>query len=509
MHHCPESSFFPGFLWSDPSLAGTSRLLWLTILLLLLIWAVRIFNISAFPPFIDETIHVYSTERFDDTGILFNAGLLRQFSLWWYAVFAPTSSADPMAVSRLVTVLCAMIGIASAIGTARLVAGHHAALFTAIFYGLGAYHFFFERLALADNVSSAMTTASVYFAARLIRRTNYGDAFFCGATLFLAFGAKTNALPFFIVPWLAILFLPRPASFHQRRCWLAIAVATSLGLSLLFVFLLHLRGYDYLFSSLAFAVAGNRSTSTESVLQLFDLSSILHHTADRLRMLLAYSGVGYMLIALSSLLFLVIRRRWFLFFAFCIPVAVLLVSGVQESRYWVTPLALLAISMSALLAHLVRLWRPFLLIVYSAIVVWLLTISIPIMLTLYRSPLESLLFDLDIREYIAADGAGSGLDDVISVLQAVQPMQVYGALANCDGLRYRAWRILPIECLLMRPDGQDRQAIASFARNIADANIYLVLETSPYAPSVVEGDVIATVTRPGGMASLTIYRLLP
>jgi hypothetical protein len=369
------------------------------------------------------------------------------------------------------------------------------------------YHFFFGRLALADPLSSSLVLVAFYFAYRLKIRVAYREAALCGLFLFLAFVAKTNAIPFFCIPVFAALFFwsrQRPATQHLR--WLATALLVGLGLSAIFVILLRLRGYDYFFSSFAFAVGGRYSATSAEATSLLNIPQILDNLRIRVEMLVAYSGWGYIVVSIASMLVCLWKRQWFLLSVLLIPSAVLMVSGVQESRYWFAPLALLLLAVTSTVVTFTRHY-PRNLGVLIGLAVWGVVTAVPLWVSSYQAPLEMPLDELDKREYIYADGAGSALDEVIAFLETRQPSRVLGALANCDGLRYRAWQKLPIECLKMSPSGEDADDIAAVANSINDPSIYLVLETSPYAPPSVEGIALATFERPTGLASLTIYQL--
>lgn len=490
---------------------NSSSRLYLSLLVLILaaFWLTRLSSLGGFPPFVDETIHIFSAEQVPQTGPLYNVGIFRQFTIWALTLFAPTASSDPIWLSRVVTLLLVMLGAAAIIGTARLLGSIQTALLAGLLLLFSNYHFFFERLALADPMSGAFTTLAVYFSARLRKRVKRRDAILCGFCLFIAFGAKTNALPFFIVPVLAALFLyQRPRAWISHARWLAWALGTALVLSGLLVLVLRLRGYDYLFGSLAFAIGGTRSASTETFRQLFDLATLLENIRVRWDMLVAYNSVFFAVAAVIALVTAVFTRHLYLLLCFLIPAFVLALSGVQETRYWVTPVATLIVLIALSAGIVTKRYPSAQLLIPILITAIGLAQSYQFWAYARTSPLLMPVFELDRREYIDSDAAGSGLDEVIAILEARQPALVLGALANCEGLRYRAWQRLPIVCLPMGPDGQDKAAIAAAASDPAlPDRSYMVLETSPYAPETVPGTVVDVVTRPTNLATLTIYKL--
>ena len=484
------------------------RILLLMIVLCLLFWASHNLAINAFPPFIDETIHIFTTEKIPTTNILFNAHISRQLTIWWYFLFAPTSSSDPIWVSRIATLFITTIGFAAVVATGRLIGslgGMGIAGFLLIF---SIYHYFFGRLALADPLSSSLVLVAVHFAYRLKHRYIYTDAILCGFFLFLAFIAKTNALPYFVLPILAGMFLwesHRPLVKNLK--WVAISLGVGLGLSAIFIIVLRLRGYDYLFSSFAFAVGGRYTTTASQAVQLFNIPQILEHLLIRVGMIVAYSGLPYLILAIGSLFFSLWKRQFFLLAVLAIPSSILVISGVQETRYWYAPLATLIMLIMFVLNDLATRHKFIERFFFPIIIVFGLVVALPFWLTGTQSPLNMPLDEFDKREYVNSDAAGSALDEVIAILESRNPIRVIGALANCDGFRYRAWQKLLVECLRMRATGEDATAIAVYANAFDNKDTYIVLETSPYAPAIVNGTIIAIVERPTGLATLTIYQL--
>jgi hypothetical protein len=218
------SSFF---IPSGHNLAKQRAFLWSLIALLLVYWAVRTWVLTAFPPFIDEAIHIDFGRDVLGSGPFAHAEEGRQFVVWLYIVFgAPRNAA--LWSARLATLLVLLPGFAAVIGAAKLLSNRWGAVFAALLLIFSPYHHFFERLALADSVSAATVMVAIYFAARLHRRIAYSDAVWCGLALFIACGAKISALPFFCIPIIAAITLqPRRAGVR----WATVALMIGLALT--------------------------------------------------------------------------------------------------------------------------------------------------------------------------------------------------------------------------------------------------------------------------------------
>ncbi len=477
--------------------------------LLLAYWSVRLMALSAFPPFIDEVLHLQVTEQMARISPLVSADLGRLFTVWGFALFYPLGS-DPIWVARLVTLLAVLLGFAAVIALGRMLGGRPSDLLAGLLVLFSAYHHFFDRLALADPISSALVLVALAFAARLSRRADWRDAALCGLALFAAFGAKTNALPYFAIPIIAALTLRPPgAGWRGRAVWAGLALAVGLGLSAALVVALALFGYDYVLNSFAFVATNTWTFDATPAVALLDAGRILGNIARTLDMLNAYAGTAMVAAGALGLAALALRRRGFLPLAFLLPVAVLWFSRPQETRYWAAPVATLWLAAAVAAAPLLRRWSARL-TAAALIGAWALAYGLPFMLDAAQPrALVGRLPFADFSQYAASDAGGFGLAEARDALLERQPAAVIGVLANCNGLRYLAWRELPVECPPMRPDGQDIAALATLMAERRTPGVYAVLEESPYAPPDAPGRRLLTITRPGGQASLTIYDLAP
>jgi hypothetical protein len=479
----------------------------LAVVIIGLVWALHLHDISAFPPFIDETIHIRSAELIATNGTpMQDVTLGRPFTNWWFTLFQPAASA-PMWTARTATILISLLTLAALMGIGKLAAGVYGMALFGFLYTFSAYHLFYGRLALADPIAGAAVALAIYFAYRLSRRAHWIDAALVGVLLFTAFGAKTSTLPYFGVPVAAALTL-RPASrlWSENLRWLMIALGVAFGLSAAFVVGLRVLGYDYLTNSLSLAVS---SRGTADPNRILSLERILQNARFTVETLSAYTGWFLLALLGLSLVGLALRRKFYLLLCLLAPVGVIWFNQEQQLRYYIVPVALLLLCGVIALADVLKQLRTptpqiaVALVGLGALVGWL-----PFAQTAFGDPAGLPLPPTDRAQYIQSDAAGFGLEQVLDALPS-DVQQVIGVLSNCQGLRYIAsprMRAL-ILCPPLRPDGQDIEAITTLLEESRRPGIYTVLEALPYAPAQSPGQQIAVIDV--GRPTLSIYSLAP
>jgi hypothetical protein len=402
--------------------------------------------------------------------------------------------------------LAALPGIAALLAVARLAGGRWALLLFGLFYALSPYHAFFERLALADPIAATPVALAIYFGCRLSRRIALRDALLTGISLFAAFVAKSSAAPYFGIPIAAVLALPR-AAFVPRLRWLAAAIGSTFALFALFVLITRLRGYDIITNTLTLAVSG-RGTIDQT--RILSLTRVLDNARLTVENLAAYFGAVPLLVLLACVVVLMVRRRWYLPLCLLGPVLVIWLNTAQESRYFVTPVALLLLCGALVLASIPRL-RP---LILALTLVWGVVYAVPFWLTAVRAPHDLPLPPVDAGQYLHSDATGWGFAEIYAILgdssdREPQPIRVIGALSNCQGLRFAAPPDFPAEivCPLIRPGGQDKADLAALFDASRSAGTYLVLEASPYVPETAPGELLGVID--AGRPRLAVYDLAP
>lgn len=479
----------------------TGGLLLFGVVLLLLFWWTRLNGLRSFPFFIDEGLHVFFSERTLETNPVVYANKYYLFSIWWWSLFGVPYAA-PIWLSRAVTLLACLPGVAAAVGLGRQAAGGWGALFAGLAYLFSSYHIFFERLALADPMSASAAIVAVYFGYRLSRRIRLGDAVLTGLAVFLAVGAKLSALPYLGLPvaaWVAFRAFDR----HNRAAglrWLAAALATEGVLMAVFVGVLVFVGDN------PFANASDHVGLETGPLGM--LARVPENASGMVANLVTFVGPLGMVVLGFSLLALLVRRRWYLLLVLIPPALVFLLSDMQSSRYYAAPMTLLIACAAVGLADLSTLaGRASRWAVLVALVVWGVTTGLPFLWTMNNAPLDLALPASDYHEYVVSDATGFGLADVAAVLDATQADHVIGLLANCQGLRYELHGRATVDCPTINPNGESIPALAALLEGNRNANTLAVLEALPYLPGTAPGQVVGEIRHPSGRPLLTVYRL--
>lgn len=477
------------------------------ILALLLFWFTRLPGIANFPFFIDEGLHVYFSEVTAQRHPFIYANKYYLFSIWWWTLFGVPFAA-PIWLSRVVTLLAVLPGVAAVIGLGRQAAGARGALFGALLYLFSTYHFFFERLALADPISASAALLSVYFAFRLSQRVNHWDAALTGLAAFLALGAKLSALPYLGVPVAAALFLRPPhATPRQRWRWLAVALVTEGVSTALFVLALVIAGRN------PFANAADHVGLSEGGIgeMLARIPRSAGYMLENLAGFITPAGVG--LVALA-LLFLLVQRRFFLLACLIAPAAAFLLSDMQGSRYYAAPMGVLLLCLAVAFAELSNAYRKPLKPLIGALLAFILLgwgwVGFrPFLAQMNDAPTSLALPAHDYREYLASDASGVGLETVRDLLRQHDAERVIGIMANCQGLRYESFGLFPVECPTINPSGETIPELEALMNASRAEDVYVVLEAIDYLPDSAPGRVVGTVNAATNRPRLTLYSLAP
>jgi hypothetical protein len=475
----------------------------------MVIYALRLPNLINFPLFIDETVHLYAAEVvLRDSSPLFQVWLGRQFTILWYALFGAPLAA-PAFVARFVTLLLVLLGAAALLNIARRFGGITAMVLTGVLYAFSAYHLFFERLALADNVAGAAILLSVWVASRLKKRVHARDALAVGVLLFLAFGAKVSALPYFGIPVAAALTLiprGRPVALTVR--WLGIALGSMALLTAAYVLGVRARGMDVIENSLSLA-ASARATVDLGV--LLSPARIFGNVIITVEVIASYS-IPIGLVMLIGLSLLLLRKQFYLPLVAIAPLLPMWISVVQETRFLVSAVALLlttsAIGTAYLLEQLPLIYRHVAVVGIAgvAFLSWW-SFALPMYTNVAALPLP----DRDQRQYLQSDASGFNLREAASFIsQRGDVVEIIGALPNCQSLRYMTLHTLPVSCPGVSPNPATGTALLELLEKRRETGVYLILERNPYIPQTVPGVLLTEINAPIlNRPTLAIYSLAP
>jgi hypothetical protein len=223
--------------------------------------------------------------------------------------------------------------------------------------------------------------------------------------------------------------------------------------------------------------------------------------------LVQYAGPLMAGLLLLSPFVLLVRRRIYLPLVLLVPLAPLLLSSRSESRYFLPPLSILLLCGAVAVESISLRYSPVVrrlaltVTLLGAALIWL-----PFAIALTTDPVALPLAERDRWQYITSDAGGFGLREVIEVLEAEQPQQVIGVLANCGGLQAIApdWAI---DCPRLNPNGEDVPALEALLEANRQPGVYAILEAIPYAPESAPGLLVATIEGAPGRPLLRVYAL--
>ncbi len=474
------------------------HLLVLSVGALLFFAALRLTALSAFPPFIDEGFSVEVAREILAGRLTPFATEARTFTIWLLALFQAPSAPDVLWLIRAVSVLVTCIGFAAFIGAARLLGGRQAALFAALIGLFSPYHFFYERLALADPLAAAAALCGVYFAARLSKRAALSDALLCGIALFAAVGFKLTVLPFFGVPLAAFLTLNKGYALGVRLRWLATALGSPILLTAAFAALQAWRGYNWFGPITAHNTGG------------FSLTRLAENIPQTGALLSGFFGLPFSALLVAALCLLVVRRQFFVPLCSVGILGVLWLNQTQYGRFFGAAFALLLLGAALGLADVLRrtAWRG---TAGGALLIaaWAALFFMPFRAALLAGEAPPTLPDAEYREYVSSDASGFRLEAVLSALHERGAQRVVGVIANCEGLRMRARGSLIVICPRLQHSGANREAVAEEVRALRQAGSFAVLEDIPYLPEQLEGEVVLRFQKPRDGTIYTLYDLTP
>ncbi len=474
--------------------------------LLLLIWLTRLIGIALFPPFIDEMIHVHGSELGYTVSPLVNADLGRQGTIWWMMLFQ-AHLGSPVWISRVATVLVLLPGIAALMATARLAVGYWGAVLAGLLFLFSNYHLFFGRLALADPIAGSVVLVAVYFAARLRRRRNLLDAVLVGVMLAAGVVAKINVAPFLGVPIAAALCLHADGKINirQQATWLVVALGTAGTLIAVFVVGLRFFGYDFLTNSVSYALTNRGSASINGVV---DTGRIAANILMAFDLISGYLGNAVLLALLAAQVVLLIRRQFYLVLCLFGPLVAIWASLIQESRFFVVPVALLLLGGAVVLAQLIHNRNRMVQMAAIAIIgIWGGVQWLPFAVAGVKQPNELPLPAVDVAQYINSDAAGTGYSEALAFLGAYNVREVIGLVSNCQAFRYLAMSSFAVECPALNPNGSSIPKLVDLMNQKRGDDIFVLAQAIPYVPQTVPGKLLTVIERPGNGPKISIYQL--
>lgn len=206
--------------------------LWLLVVLLWGLWAVRAHNILAMPIFVDESLHMIRAQlvfQFTDAKASF---LLAKLLLYYYlGLFDPQDVGGAWLSRQAITLLAPLSAALSYRLAVMMFKKPEIGIITIVLGSILPFYLFFDRMALADPFALVFCVVAAMAAYRLAKHPSNRLAYLTGLALGLAMLAKLTSAPLIVMPPLAAyLFGGWRWADYWRYGW---RVAVVIGLCLL------------------------------------------------------------------------------------------------------------------------------------------------------------------------------------------------------------------------------------------------------------------------------------
>lgn len=202
------------------SLKLDSKFLLLAFIIILLYFLTRLINLTIIPVFADEAIYVRWAQvmRAENTLRFLPLSDGKQPLFMWLTIPFLKIIRNPLLAGRLLSCLCGFAGMMGIFFLTHLLFKKISlSFFAAILYLIVPFVFFFDRMALADGLLSALGVWFLFFGVWLIREPRLDLAMIAGIILGLGLITKSPALFFvFLLPLTLILIIKKEkVSVHK------------------------------------------------------------------------------------------------------------------------------------------------------------------------------------------------------------------------------------------------------------------------------------------------------
>ncbi|MBI5930241.1 MAG: glycosyltransferase family 39 protein [Chloroflexi bacterium] len=205
--------------------------LWLMVGLLWLLWFSRAHQIMALAVFVDESLHILRAQMVFDFKDATASILPGKLLLYYYLGLYHPHNVGVAWLSREAMALLAPLGATLTFALARqLFHRWSIGLLAVILYALSPFMLFFERMALSDTLTMIFGLSLALVSLRLARHPSRSNAVLTGGLFGFALLAKLIALPWIILPFMAMKLW---GQFNLRQLWnkaIVIGIAAAIPL---------------------------------------------------------------------------------------------------------------------------------------------------------------------------------------------------------------------------------------------------------------------------------------
>jgi hypothetical protein len=449
----------------------------LAVALLIALWWTRLHALDALPLHNDEGLHLQRAVQVWNGNLFWEIRDGKIINHWLIAAFYPQNA--PVWMSRIPTILVALVGLAGGLSLGRRLAGRAGMLLVGLLWVGSSYLFFYERMAFSDAEAGALGSLALLLSVRRAADGRLRTAALTGAALAAALLFKFTAAPFGLSVALVVLAGSREPWPRRLRHLLMIGGIVGMSLVPPLLFLL-LRGGDLFSIALGWLGAGGTgggSALAENAARLLDIVIGLN------------SGGWALLVGAGWLAALIASQQRGLALAAVLPLLLMLAFGRDaQSRHFAAALPpLIGVAGGALCRPLRRLPPRLASAGFVGIAGLVAFTAVPFALQAYRDPAGPALPELMRRQYITEHSSGYGLRDAMASLSQIATRPDVPVFAS------------------LFPDSCRRANFYAVGRS-------LICTDAPYVSSIeaalaAQGAVYVLVERPGelGMARDRIH----
>jgi 4-amino-4-deoxy-L-arabinose transferase-like glycosyltransferase len=476
---------------------------YLSVSFLLLVYAfTRLYDLMAFPLFIDESLYVYRAQLVRGGQPLLPVRYSRTLHAWYLAFLGPYPPAGGW-MGRVAIITLGLLGAAALYGLARSFVSHRAGLIALLLWITTPYALFYDRMLLADPALSALAIVVVWIAWQMMHTHQRRLALVLGIGLVVVLLAKASGIVWLPLPLVALL-LASGMSWRHRIVLGAITYGTFAVLWGSFMLVLRWRNINY------FGVAEQFVGGVDE--SIFE--RIWRNSNNVLKFDIAYLGLPILILAAAGALYWLWQNPRSALFG----IAALGMGGGGaiafghniNSRYalghvaWIVLLS--SVGIGLLLERSPR-WRS---PVYLAITLWIAVFFAPFAYHIWEKPADLSLAENDENEYIRQDSSGFGVTGMGETLRGMDNrLPVLGFVANCQTLRLAAYPV-KVTCPVIYWNTDNRQLMQQAEQWAAKGPIYIVSEDLEYidlAGLPQPHELVITIERPGGVSLIHLFRI--
>lgn len=517
--------------------------LWLAVMMLWILWAIRAHQVMALPVFVDESLHILRAQVVYDFTDAKASILPAKLLLYYYFGLFGLQDVGGAWLARQAIVLLAPLGAALSFTLARLLFRRWTVgILSMVLYGLTPFLLFFERMALADPFAMIFGLGLAIMSIQFARHPSQKNAVWVGFLLGIAMLAKLLALPWAVLPVVAVYFFGNQthASIWElfgrqyRNQFIVIGIVAGILLMPSAIYMVYQEVNP----------PQNKIESVEQDLFVPEANSRLEQIKDNLETYVEASRLmftdGLVILLLTLGVWQVSRTRkeglYLITFTVSVWLLVVVTAARPSTRYLVLGVPAILILIAAGIDRLfltVIAWRDSNIhIGYAAfgIVTVLLGLwgydGVKFITKAWDDPTTLNLAERDIWEYYQNSAAGYGLREAALDLPSLEPLPnhpsgdlipVAGFVGACHTIRL----YLPIDsgvglhCPLFRwSSEQAEETLLEWQQRVEDDGVWYILADVEQQPLELfslpfEWQEIETYLRPHQGTSIKLFRVTP